>query len=92
MARKPTTPKIVGRPLPADWRSSWSGWKVWAMLAKIPERDYEAEAMAFQQAALGRLSEDWSIEWRSHCRRRLVERGLAAGRFNDPPDGLGLFA
>lgn len=74
MAKRAVAPKVTGTRLDSAWRSSWSGWKVWPMLARIPEDRYEAEALAFQHAARGTLSVDWQGEWRAHCRRRLVER------------------
>ena len=73
MAKRPS-----GTPLPRDWRASWSGWKVWPMLAKINQNDYEAEALAFQNAARGTFSENWQNEWRAYCRRKLVA-------LNQPP-------
>ena len=85
MARKPRPAIPTGTRLPTDWRSTWSGWKVWPMLYGIPQERYEAEARAFEVSVRGKVSEDWREMWKAHCRRILVERARME------PIGLGMF-
>ena len=79
MARHQITPEErpieQSVPLPDDWRAK-SRWAIWAMLAKIPPSDYDATAKAFEQDAVGRVSADWNMEWRTWCRRELIERSM----------------
>ena len=91
MARRPAPVKPAGTPLPHNWMQDFPGWKVAAMLARIPPDEYLSEARRFEADALanGTLSEDWSGAWRDHCRRRLVER--FAGKAVEEPASLGLF-
>jgi hypothetical protein len=66
--------KLVGKPLPSDWRTST--WQVAPMMAKIPPSDYEAVALDFEaaQCRSGALSDDWPRMWRAWCRDILVGR------------------
>lgn len=59
--------------LAADWRHQ-ANWRVWAMLAKIDQSEYEAVVSAFEKRHAGVLSVDWTIEWRRWCRAILIER------------------
>jgi len=72
MAKRPRPATPIGTPLPRDWRPAT--WRISAMLAKIPQSEYETQWQAFEAANRGRLSADWTEEWRAHCRRVLVER------------------
>lgn len=94
MARKPA-PKPSGTTIPHDWREQVRDWRITAMMGKIADGDYLAEVRRFENhhIAAGTLSADWSAEWRTWCRRRLVER------FNswtppvvEEPETLGLFS
>jgi hypothetical protein len=44
------------------------------MLARIPEARYDAVAEAFTANARGRVSDDWTRDWRDWCRADLVRR------------------
>lgn len=75
MPRRPArlAPKPIGTPLPSDWRRT-SNWRVWAMLARIPDSEYETQARAFEAHNVGRLSDDWTRDWKTWCRMVLVNR------------------
>lgn len=44
------------------------------MLAKIPADEYEIVANDFERRRIDMLSDDWTREWKDHCRAILVER------------------
>lgn len=73
-----TRARLAGTVLPTDWRHRTNS-RVWMMLAKVPEADYELTQRDFETHARGRLSEDWTAEVHAYCRAILLAppiRGL----------------
>lgn len=85
MARRPKPLAPVGTALPRHWRSVVLPWQIWAMLAKIPETEYESVACAFEQYHWQNktLSVDWLVTFKAWCRAELIQRGQPAQTFEN---------
>lgn len=78
-------------PLAPAWRTyGVPTWRVWAMLSKIPDAEYDAVAAAFEahHRRIGTLSADWLVEWKAWCRQELHRRAKAPA-IGIEPDSIG---
>lgn len=95
MPRRPsraiTLLQVTRFPLAPSWRTTAvPSWRVWAMMAKIPERDYEATTAAFEahHRGTGTLSDDWPGLWKAWCKAILLARSRVTPAVREMVVGL----